>query len=102
MTRVTLQVTIFTKIIIENGGIGMTLVQEAYSLIQKQPEENIKLIIELLKKLNTGSFTIEDILQEKKDNENIYEGREIGFLSDDFISISPDFDICLDGLEDYV
>lgn len=80
----------------------MTLVQEAYSLIQKQPEENIKLIIELLKKLNTGSFTIEDILQEKKDNENIYEGREIGFLSDDFISISPDFDICLDGLEDYV
>ena len=28
--------------------------------------------------------------------------REIGFMSNDFVSISPDFDICMEGLEEYM
>ena len=28
--------------------------------------------------------------------------REIGFMSEDFVFITPDFDTCLEGLEEYV
>ena len=85
-----------------NGGINMTLAQEAYLLIQKQPEKNIKVIVEILKKLDSGLFSIEDINLNKVYIISSLAIREIGFLADDFISISSDFDTCLDGLEDYV
>ena len=28
--------------------------------------------------------------------------RKIGFMAEDFISIAPDFDTCLEGMEEYV
>lgn len=28
--------------------------------------------------------------------------RKLGFMADSFVSIAPDFDTCLDGLEEYV
>ena len=28
--------------------------------------------------------------------------REIGFMADEFVLIAPDFDTCIEGLEDYV
>ena len=30
------------------------------------------------------------------------KNRKIGFMADEFISIAPDFDTCIEGLEDYV
>lgn len=30
------------------------------------------------------------------------KNREIGFMADEFVSIAPDFDTCMEGLEDYV
>ena len=38
----------------------MTLAQEAYALIQKQPENNIRLVIELLKKMDIKSESIKN------------------------------------------
>lgn len=34
----------------------MTLIQEAYSLMQNQPENNIRIIVDLLRVMNQGIF----------------------------------------------
>ena len=38
----------------------MTLIQEAYSLMQDQPEKNIKVIVDLLQIMNQESFDRSD------------------------------------------
>lgn len=70
----------------------MTLIQEAVSLIQQQPEEHIKLIIDLLRTM----------MPEKK---NIIEiettGKRLG-IAKGKISLPDDFDENFDAMDDEI
>jgi len=61
----------------------MTLQQEAYSLIQEQPENNLKIIIDLLKALGTANLS-----KNNKSGEVITRtgvGKDVIKLPDDFL-----------------
>ena len=75
----------------------MTLVQEAYSLIQKQPEENIRLIIELMKKMVVKSPDEETT----EDNTVIKKYRRLGLAKEEF-SLPDDFDEVFDAMDEEI
>lgn len=60
----------------------MTLMQEAYSLMQNQPENNIKIIVDLLRVMNTGDYSSFDTVQQPFRRTGIANG--VFELSDDF------------------
>jgi len=63
----------------------MTLLQEAYTLMQGQPEKNIQLIVDLLQTMST--------------RENAAKGRRTG-LAKGIVSLPSDFDETFDALDD--
>ena len=65
------------------AGEIMTLQQEAYALIQEQPESNLRIIIDLLKALGSANLS-----KENKTNQVIMRtgvGRDVIKLPEDFL-----------------
>lgn len=68
----------------------MTLLQEAYTLMQGQPEKNIQLIVDLLQTMST---------RENAAVKAPVEGRRTG-LAKGIVSLPSDFDETFDALDD--
>ena len=68
----------------------MTLAQEAYALIKKQPDENIRLVIELLKRM--------DPISSVSQTEIFSQPRELGLAKEAF-KLSDDFDETFDAMD---
>ena len=70
-----------------------TLKEEIASL----SEDKILLLLDFARFLKQ-----EDLHSGETQTNMVHKKRKIGFMAEDFISISPDFDTCLEGMEEYV
>ena len=61
----------------------MTLQQEAYNLIQEQPESNLKIIIDLLKALRTANLSNENKSDQVFSRTGV--GKDVIKLPEDFL-----------------
>ena len=67
-------------------------------VVEKYMDDNPDaLSSDILRFISEQEDFCDDAVKDKDTNK-----RKIGFMSDDFISISPDFDDCIEGLEDHI
>ena len=81
----------------------------AYELLRQEvmglsDESMMQLIAfaRFLKQEMNSTVKSDDIIFDVSIQEPSKKKREIGFMADGFISIAPDFDTCLEGMEEYV
>ena len=74
-----------------------------YDLLKQEvaglPDEKIMILVEFARFLRQ-SFTVAGFPASVGLPSS--HKREVGSMAEDFVAISPDFDTCLDGLEDYL
>ena len=77
-----------------------TLYKEVIGL----PDDKLNLLIDFARFLKQDVNNSENAFSKSTITDNSFSNKEraIGLLADDFIFIAPDFDECIDGLEDYV
>ena len=69
----------------------------AYDLLKEEviglPDDKVMILVEFARFLKQS-------MNESKKPQKVK--RKIGMMKEKFLSISPDFDTCLEGLEDYI
>lgn len=77
----------------------------AYETLKKEviglPDDKLDLLIDFARFLKQEFSGMRES-GIKSDGIDKAREREIGFMAEDFVSIAPDFDDCIEGLEDYI
>ena len=67
--------------------------------LARLPDDKIMVLVEFARFLKQSAIVGEKTVQQNKPSSS--PKRQLGSMAKDFISIAPDFDICLDGMEEY-
>ncbi len=81
----------------------MTVQQQAADMIYGLSDDGAKFIIEMITRMTKPiEVKMDSVAENKTEVKNDKPRRKIGFISDAFVSIAPDFDETPDCMKEYV